>query len=191
MSGLRICPEHSAEHGYLTQTDKYGHHVTFVLPSQCVIQLVVTQDKPELRGYTKRPSVTQSRADLTQGCPGQHSDPGSHSANLSEKPINTGPDPYIRTLFLKHTALTMHPLYRPETIETHAFCPDKGAWPVGLQLLMDTRKQCSSHKHTYTARQITPKNERAARRDSTKERHVQTSRVSDQWSTQTHFHHSL
>lgn len=65
MSGLRICQALSTEHGHLTQTDKYGHHVTFVHSSQYVIQLVVTRDKPELGVYTKRPSVTESRPDLT------------------------------------------------------------------------------------------------------------------------------
>lgn len=41
MLGLRICQALSVEHGRLTQTDKYGRQVTFVISSQNVIQLVV------------------------------------------------------------------------------------------------------------------------------------------------------
>lgn len=62
---LRICEAFLTEHGQLTQIDKHGHQVTFVVSMQYVIQLVVTQDEPELRLYTKRPSVTQGWADLT------------------------------------------------------------------------------------------------------------------------------
>lgn len=63
MSGLHTGQVLSERH--LTQTHKYGHRVTFVAISQYIIKLVFTQDKPELRGDTKRPSVTQNQADLT------------------------------------------------------------------------------------------------------------------------------
>lgn len=120
----------------MTQIDKYGRHVTFAVSSQYVIRLVVIQDKPEFGLYTKRPSVTST---LTQG----------HIQSISsQKAINTGPDPYICTLSLKHTALTIKCLYHPKTAETHTFCPVKGAWPEQGGLLTDTRKQHSSHKHT-------------------------------------------
>lgn len=84
---------------------------TFVVSLQDVIQLAVMKDKPEVGGYTKKPSVTQRQADLPWAGPGQHSDPGSHSANLTQKAINTGPDPYIHTLSQTYSSHNK-PLYR-------------------------------------------------------------------------------
>lgn len=70
MVNIILCQEHILVK--LSQNEmgiwpKWTNIVTMasVVISHYVIQLVVTQDKPELRGYTKRPSVTTSLTGLT------------------------------------------------------------------------------------------------------------------------------
>lgn len=107
------------------------------------LQPAVTQDKIELWGNTKRPSVApQKQTNLTFSGPGQHSDPGSQSTNLGQTPINTGPDPLIHTLCQTYSFHNAPPI--PATACWHiCILSRRGAGLLSLWMLMDRYKHLS------------------------------------------------
>lgn len=139
-------------------------------PRRTLFSWLSGQDRPEVGGYTKRPSVTQSWADLTQAGPGQHSDPGSHSVNLKSK--SNKHRPWSPTSAL---SLTIHSLHRPKTDETHS--AQTRGHGRGASSCWWTHVNSTAHTNTHAARQITPKIKQARQKDSTNERQVKTSYV--------------
>lgn len=139
-------------------------------PCRTLFSWLSGQDRPEVGGYTKRPSVTQSGADLTQVGPGQHSDPGSHSVNLKSK--SNKHRPWSPTSAL---SLTIRSLHRPKTAETHS--AQTGGHGRGASGCWRTHVNSTAHTNTHAARQITPKIKQTGQKDSTNERQVQTSYV--------------